>query len=1051
MAAQVILVEATPRQGSDGAGTPVRLAGGGGARPYRYGGEHWRAGIAALPRAIRSLDFKDGVLGGGGVAEASEISWAPATRAALAELASLVWADAPIAIRIGAEGDALPPVVSAGLVLESAVTDGQLRIALADAAADLKRPLLVDRFAGTGGVEGSAEWKDRIKTRAWGRCFNVPGQMLKKATNIVCFGDPGRPWQAFEEVRDRGVAAAAGDLTVLGWQGSIAATFAALDAAVAPSGGGVLCPSIACVKWWTQPAGDLRADIRGENAGGYAETAPEIAARIVAARSTLAVTDLAAAIAARPGLFGWRVDQDGATAAGELSHLLAGVSLSWLIEAGAVTFRPWDWSVAVRSGRSHAVTRREVVRPVGARRLGYRRNWAKMARGDLASFAELVPMGDWSADVTYHEGNVVQHQGSSWYFINPSPAAGIAPPELPAEENAHWRLLARAGKDGVSAYAILLTNESHILPAAADGSVVTYNGASTSVAVYAAGADASASFALSVVSNPQALAVAIAGKTATVTSGLDAGEPNATLMLRMTGTGAFAGVVLDKQFSLTKSRAGADGDSPPLITIAAASQTVRYDGADAIVSGDIEVTTLRTASDQAPRFTITSIDGTVHGQAGATAAELAAGFGNSFATTGPDQLLLKQAWLNTVMQDFGGEVRVLAAVAGAADAVSIVKIRDGENAAVVTMELSANAAGFDAAGVLKTGDITVTVARQNVAGPTLFTIRSADGSYHGGTPDKTAAQLVASSPASFGSAGPDQLVLKAAWIATVLGGGFGSRFTVQAGAGGAAASGSVVRVDDGVAGGDGYALEVSVAGLTVPAGYLGAVKSGALPLPFAVKVTKGTADVTAAAAISFAGSSSGVAVAGAGAAGSYQLTAIGAGDGYVNVTVSHGGFTFPARRVPIAKRLDAPPPSSIQSSSRAWDATIASGSFEEANAGSTAAIITAGGSGSISFSAFGTYFVVPSTGGIRNFTAAGKVQYRSGGGPWLDAGAAVNGTTASFNPADGPEAGTIAVDGVVSGLTSGANYEFRFIGRRTTPSNEVAVTITGGTLSLVLA
>ncbi|TKW74363.1 MAG: hypothetical protein DI610_07130, partial [Staphylococcus hominis] len=394
-----ILVAATPRAG-DGSAVAVRLAGGGGERPYFVDGQHWRAGVAELPRSVRSLDFKGDALGGGGVADASEIRWAPATHAALADIANLVWADAPITVRIGPEGDALPPVAATGLVLETAVDDGQLRIALADATADLKRPLLVDRFAGTGGIEGPAEWKDRIRSRAWGRCFNVPGQVIDPASNIVCFGDPSRPWQAFDQVRDRGAAAEAGDLVQLGWQGSAAATFAALKVAATPEGGGVLCPAIACVRWWTVP-GALHADVRGETAGGYVETAAEIAARIVAARSALAVTGLAAAAAARPGPFGWRVDGDGVTAAAVLSEMLAGVSLSWLVAGGEVAFRPWDWSAPVRSARSVAVTRRETVKPVGARRIGYRRNQAPMARGDIAAIV-------FARDVAYEDGTPVE-------------------------------------------------------------------------------------------------------------------------------------------------------------------------------------------------------------------------------------------------------------------------------------------------------------------------------------------------------------------------------------------------------------------------------------------------------------------------------------------------------------------------------------------------------------------------------------------------------------------------------------------------------------------
>ncbi|MGE9115712.1 hypothetical protein, partial [Escherichia coli] len=89
----------------------------------------------------------------------------------------------------------------------------------------------------------------KIKERVWGRVWNKAGAPIDKANNIYAFADPTRPILAFDTVRDKGAPAAS--LVTLAWQGTAAATFAALQAAVAPRGGGVVCPSIACVKWWT--------------------------------------------------------------------------------------------------------------------------------------------------------------------------------------------------------------------------------------------------------------------------------------------------------------------------------------------------------------------------------------------------------------------------------------------------------------------------------------------------------------------------------------------------------------------------------------------------------------------------------------------------------------------------------------------------------------------------------------------------------------------------------------------------------------------------------
>lgn len=397
MVAPVILVEVQPRNAADGSPVPLRLAGMGGLYPYFYGEQHYRAGIAGLPRTIASLDFDGEQLGGGGVPQAMELRWSPAGRALLAEAAALYWADAPITVRIGPEGDAMPPIAAAGLVLDAPVEGGGLRITLSDAAADLKKALLTDRFAGTGGIEGPVELEGIIKSRAWGRCFNVPGQMIDRASNVWCFGDPRRAWQRFVQVRDRGVALTA--VQLLAWKGTAEATFAALKGAAVADGGVIVCPSIACVKLWTQATGDLKADIEGETAGGYVETAAEIVARLIAVRSAIPIAPgaLADAVGWRPAPIGWRIDNDTTTAADAISELLGDVSLSWLLIGGQLRFRRWEWTASTRVARSHRVTRRSTVKPVGTRKLGYRRNWSPMARGDLAAIVL-------AQDVVYDDG-----------------------------------------------------------------------------------------------------------------------------------------------------------------------------------------------------------------------------------------------------------------------------------------------------------------------------------------------------------------------------------------------------------------------------------------------------------------------------------------------------------------------------------------------------------------------------------------------------------------------------------------------------------------------
>lgn len=384
MTAPVILIEAQPSRAADGVAETVRLAGAGADKPYRYLGQDWRAGVARLPTWIAALEFQGGDLGLGGIPAAAEIEWAPARSADVAALAAYYWTDAPITIRVGPEG-ADPPIERSGKVLEATVADGVLKLALADPAADIKKPFPVERFLGTGGLEGPAEWEGLMRRRVWGRVWNQPGQPIDKANNVYCLADPLRQISAIDAVLDKGAAAAA--LTTLAWQGSAAATFTALQAAAAPQGGGVIAPSIACVKWWTRPAGDLTADLKGEIGAGYVETAAEIAQRVVSAAGGPAFTagTVAAAAAARPGPAGWALRDDNTTTATMLDDLLGAVSLLWLLDAaGAITIRQWAWGASVATAKSLGAMRKRAFKPLATRKLGYKRNELPMARGDLA-------------------------------------------------------------------------------------------------------------------------------------------------------------------------------------------------------------------------------------------------------------------------------------------------------------------------------------------------------------------------------------------------------------------------------------------------------------------------------------------------------------------------------------------------------------------------------------------------------------------------------------------------------------------------------------------
>jgi hypothetical protein len=384
-----------PRNPSTGAVQTVRL-GGGGTSPLLHDGQHYRAGIARSPRFASRLGIEDGEWTGGTLPTTAALIFAPPQPELLAELAGLYWPGASIELRAGPEDGVLAGRLT-GTVAGASVGGGRLQLTIADLSAGVDKPVVTARFAGTGGIEGISEAAGRIKRRSWGRVFNVEGRILDKANNIYEFGDPARSMQGFDALRDKGNA---GSIVGLAWQGSSAATLAALQAAAAPAGGGVVAPSIACVKWWTQPS-LLTADLRGETAGGYAEDVIGIASRVLASVAGPGIANATAAAVWRPGAAGIHISDDNETAAQALDRLFLGASLLWVLDTtGAVNVRQIGFADPIETLRPTTSTRQRQLKPVRSYRVGYRRNQRQHNDGELAAVLR-------GSDVTYSDNTPI--------------------------------------------------------------------------------------------------------------------------------------------------------------------------------------------------------------------------------------------------------------------------------------------------------------------------------------------------------------------------------------------------------------------------------------------------------------------------------------------------------------------------------------------------------------------------------------------------------------------------------------------------------------------
>lgn len=143
-------------------------------------------------------------------------------------------------------------------------------------------------------------------------------------------------------------------------------------------------------------------------------------------------------------------------------------------------------------------------------------------------------------------------------------ATAIGTLETDTIESGEWSVPAllsengTPGNDGVSAIVGRLTNESHSVFAYAGGVVVSYSGATGTFEIVSGTTDVSDQFTFSVPAggNPQGLTYTLTGNVYTITGGFDANEDTATLRLRATGSGIYSTVVIDKIFSLSKTKGG---------------------------------------------------------------------------------------------------------------------------------------------------------------------------------------------------------------------------------------------------------------------------------------------------------------------------------------------------------------------------------------------------------------------------------------------------------------------------------------------------------------
>lgn len=443
----IVLVELTPLDPNSGSRVTLRASSAQDRQVTALNNVKWWPAIIDTPVLSANLfdgDFSTPVDVGSAV-----------MTIALEEIARLdsdsrryLWASAGVKIYAGHSGDAWPWTQwFEGKVTRFEGKDGKLRFTAEVDTDPFDADVLTETYAGTGGVEGDANLKNRVKPWVFGRAKSVEPVLIDATNNVFQFSAYG-PIQAVNALYERAsdFGASIGNY----------ASYAALVAADIPNGRWGTCLAEGLVRLGAPPYGVITGDVDGDKPSTWLRKTGEIIERIAlnagVSSSLIDTASLDALDVAVPYNINLVLDEQ--TKVRDLVQRLARpcnaqAGISWLGKL-FVTRPQIDTAVLTL----HAQGRRlppvyetaelDVQAPYWRLEMGAERCWRVHSLDEIAFIAELVDRGPYSATETYREGNIVQDQGSSWVYINPVPTSGNAPPTLPTTSDAFWRVLAQA-------------------------------------------------------------------------------------------------------------------------------------------------------------------------------------------------------------------------------------------------------------------------------------------------------------------------------------------------------------------------------------------------------------------------------------------------------------------------------------------------------------------------------------------------------------------------------------------------------------------------------
>ncbi len=447
-----VLVEISALDTASGSRVTLRLSSTQDPRVTALNNVPWRPAIKVLPEL--SHDFFDGDFTGavstGGMTMQVQLS---ALRRSDANAAGYRYARAPVVVYAAEPGTAWPwPVVFDGLIETGTIDKDVLALNCIVDVSPFEASALPAVYAGTGGIEGGADLKNRPKPLCLGAPRNVEPVLIDAVNRVYQFSAYGRIVD-IEYVYERGAAygAAVADY----------ADYAALVAATIPSGRWGACLNQGLIRLGADPTGPVTADIKGDfGSSTWWRTPGQCITRILAINSIDSSRIDSASLAALDTALAALLPDDGKMSL----YLTEQVKIIDLVErlvrpCNAHAGVSWTGKLFVARlgsigsaaatldalGRQKPpvlkVTEEATSAPYWRIEMGGVRSQRVHGAQEIAFFAELLEKGDYDGSETYREGNIVTNQGARWVYINPIPTAGNAPPALPTTSNSYWSAL----------------------------------------------------------------------------------------------------------------------------------------------------------------------------------------------------------------------------------------------------------------------------------------------------------------------------------------------------------------------------------------------------------------------------------------------------------------------------------------------------------------------------------------------------------------------------------------------------------------------------------